>query len=89
MQMRLAAARPNGTPPAVMAISCGSRLLVTYPLEKEFRVYTVNVPTDCLKEKSREITLAVNGWSPADYGQEADHRVLGAVLDWVRIEAEQ
>lgn len=89
--LRLAAPRPASVAPARVQLSLdGVEFSTTPPLGPGFSLIEVPLPGWALARLgagSSELTLASPTFVPAEHGMGADGRQLGAVVDWVRVEA--
>ncbi len=89
--LRLAAPRPASVAPARVRLSLdGVAFSTTPPLGPGFSLIDVPLPGWALARLGAgpsELTLASPTFVPAEHGMGADGRQLGAVVDWVRVEA--
>ncbi len=81
LALRLNGGRPQGVPPARVAVWLGDRKLGAFDPTGGFETYRVEVRDGFAK--GTLLRLITNTWVPKEAGVNSDSRSLGVMLDWV------
>ena len=83
IELRLAAGRPAGAPPAEVAVLAGGRSIGTIQLEPGWQTYSLPLPAP---PSPLVVTLSSSTFRPRDYDRASpDDRALGVMVHWVSI----